>query len=320
MIVDCHTHLVPASFARALAAGRRPQGYAAGPAGSIVHPAGPVLPAGDAELHDPEAKLAVLDAQGVDGAVVSLTPHLFVYDGDEGVRFARAANDDTAAFVAASPRLVGLATVPLDRPDAAAVELARAVDELDLRGAIIGTSLPDGRAFGRSDLDPLFEVADALRAPLLLHPFYAGPVRDQAHFQANSIGVPLDTLLATVAIVHAGLLDRWPGVRLVLPHGGGHLPFQLGRLDNGWRIKPELRGAAERPLSGYLDQLRFDAVLHDPRALRFLAEMVGWERVLLGTDGPYRTGQLDPVGFVREAGGDPHELGEQARALFGVGG
>lgn len=319
MIVDCHTHYVPRTFTRALAAGERPFGYEQGPAGAIVHPAGPVLPVGYAELHEPAAKLAVLDGQGVDAAVVSLTPHLFVQAGEAGVRFARQANEELAEFVAGD-RLVGIGTLPMDRPAEAARELEHGVRELGLRGAILGTGHPDGRLYERADLEPLFEVAEGLGVPLMLHPFYAGPVQDQAHFLANSIGVPLDTLLGTVAIFYTGLLDRWPGVRLILPHGGGYLPYQLGRLDNGWRAKPACRGGAERTPSAYLEQCFFDTVLHEPAALRFLTEVAGPERLLLGTDAPYVTGEADPVGFVTAAGVDPAALGANAARLFGIDG
>ncbi|WP_320670134.1 amidohydrolase family protein [Patulibacter defluvii] len=319
MIVDCHTHFVPRSFTRALEAGGRPFGYDRGPAGAIVHPAGPVLPVGYDELHDPAAKLRVLDGQRLDAAVVSITPHLFVHAGEAGERFARDANDDLAAFVAESERLVGLATVPVDRPAAAGRELERAVAELGLRGAILGTSHPDGRDYAREDLEPLFAAAQALGVPLMLHPFYAGPIRDESRFLSNSIGVPLDTLLGTVAIIYSGLLDAYPEVRLVLPHGGGHLPFQLGRLDNGWRIKPDRRGAAAHPPSHYLDRFLFDSVLHDPLALRFLVELAGQERILLGTDAPYLTGEQDPVAFVAAAGCDPDALGATAARVFGIG-
>ena len=137
-VVDVHTHFVPACVFAALAAGDARHGLA-GDAEFLSSPAGR-LPLHYPEMRDPAEKLAAMDARGVDESVVSLTPHLFIYGEEhEPVEFARRSNDALAEFVAASPRLHGLATVPLGHPDAAAAELRRAVAELGLRGAIIGT-------------------------------------------------------------------------------------------------------------------------------------------------------------------------------------
>jgi aminocarboxymuconate-semialdehyde decarboxylase len=320
VIVDCHTHYVPRDLvARLSAPGEDAYGYAwAHEGSSIRHPAGPALPVGYAELHDPQAKLACLDERGVDAALVSITPHLFVYDHADRLAFARRANDDLAAFAAASPRLFGLGTVALADPAAAAAELERGVRELGFRGAILGTSLPDGAPLSRAVLDPLFEVAQALGAPLMLHPYYAGPVRTQELFLANTVGVPLDTALAALHVTLSGALDRWPGVRLVLVHGGGSLPYTLGRADNAWRMKEAARGAAQRPPGEYLDRFLFDTVLHLPAALRYLAGLAGEDALLLGTDSPYLTGERDPCAFVRRAGLDPERLGATAVEAFSL--
>lgn len=321
MIVDCHSHYVPARLRRELLAGGRPHGYGVRGAETLVTPDGAELPVGYAELHEPAAKLERLDALGVDRAVISITPHLFAYEDGDALGFAQRANDDLAAFVAAGHgRLAAQGTLPLLDPAAAARELERCVVQLGFAGAIVGTSLPDGRPLDRATVDPLLEVAQAHGVPLTLHPYYAGPLRDPRWFLPNSVGVPFDTALAAATLICSGAFDRWPEATVVLVHGGGSLPFQLGRLDNAFAIKPDVAGAdsVARP-SSYLGRFAFDTVLHDPRALRFLADVAGEERLLLATDAPYETGQADPVGFAVAAGLDPAALGANAARLFKLG-
>lgn len=316
-IVDVHTHFVPDVAVEAIRRGRGEFGLHGD--ATTLHTAAGALPIAYPELHDPVAKHGVLDDRGIDVGVVSITPHLFVYDpvGD-AIEFSRLANDALARYIASTPRLVGLATLPITAPRAAADELERAVVELGLRGAEIGTSLPDGRPLDRADLHPVFARAAALGVPLMLHPYYCGMVRDPDLFMNNSVGVPADTALAAARLAASGTLDAHPGLAVVLPHGGGALPYQLGRLDQAWAYRADLRAMARRPPSGYLDQLWFDSVVHDPRALAFLAEVAVDGHVLLGSDLPYGTGVDRPVELAVAAGLDPQRMGESAAMLFGL--
>jgi aminocarboxymuconate-semialdehyde decarboxylase len=281
VIVDVHTHYA----ARSLLDGD-----------VVVSGTGERLPAHYPELWDPEAKLADLDARGIGAAVVSLTPHLFTSDP----KAARRANDELADYCD-HPRLHALATLGED-----AGELERCVETLGFVGAQIPTS-------------PLSEdvlaAAAALGVPLVLHPFYGGPFADPDLFLHNSLGVPFDTALAAARLICSGTLDRHPRLKLVLVHGGGSLPYQLGRLDNA---HAHGRDACARAPSSYLGQFWCDSVVHSPRALQFLAGVIGVGHVLLGTDRPYVTGEQRPVEQARAAGLDPDALGANAAALFGV--
>ncbi|MBL3687862.1 DUF4440 domain-containing protein [Leucobacter zeae] len=316
-VIDVHTHFVPDFVFTELAAGGGRYGLS-GDAEHLESAAGR-LPLHYAEMQDPVSKLAAMDARGVDESVVSLTPHLFIYgEAHEPVDFARRANDALAAFVAASPRLHGVATLPLGRPEAAADELRRAVRELGLRGAIIGTGLSAGEPLDRIGIGPLFAAAEELGVPLILHPFYCGTITDPELFLNNSLGVPFDTAWAVARLMAGGVLDEHPGVKLVLPHGGGALPSVIGRLDNAWERRPGLSDAAARRPSEYLDRCWFDSITHRAGALRGLAELAGADRILLGTDSPYLTGDTDPRGSMAAAGLDPDAAGASARELFGL--
>lgn len=316
-LVDVHSHFVPEFVFDALAAGDRRHGLE-GDEEFLTSPAGR-LPLHYAEMREPAAKLAAMDARRTDESIVSLTPHLFIYeDQHDPIGFAERSNDALAEFIAASPRLHGLATLPLGHPEAASAELRRAVTRLGLRGAIIGTGLSAAEPLDRIGLDPLFAAAAELGAPLFIHPFYCGLVTEPEFFLNNSLGVPFDTAWAVARLMVSGALDRHPELRLVLPHGGGALPSLLGRLDNAWQRRPELAEAAHREPSAYLGQLWFDSVVHDPRSLAHLAALAGADRVLAGTDSPYMTGDPDPARSFELAGLDADAAGLAARALFGL--
>lgn len=316
-VVDVHTHFVPSFVREILARGTGEHGITGDE--RFLESAAGRLPLDYPEMHAPAAKREAMRERGVDVSIVSLTPHLFLYEDEcDPVEFARRANDDLSVFVAADARLHALATLPIANPDEAASELRRAVSDLGMRGAIIGTGRSQELPLDRLGLDPLFAVAVELDVPLLVHPFYCGVVTSPELFLNNSLGVPFDAAWAVARLIAAGVLDRHPGLKLVVPHGGGALPYLLGRMDNAWRRRPELRDAASRQPSAYLGQLWFDSILHSEVALRFLADLVGPERVLVGTDSPYLTGDADPCATLAAAGLDVDAAGSAATRLFGL--
>ncbi|MFK3677670.1 amidohydrolase family protein [Microbacterium sp. NPDC090218] len=316
-VVDVHTHFVPSFVREILARGTGEHGIAG--TERFLESAAGRLPLDYPEMHEPAAKRAAMRERGVDVSIVSLTPHLFLYEeACDPVEFARRANDELGVFVGSAAQLHGLATLPIGNPDEAAAELRRAVTGLGMRGAIIGTGRSRELPLDRLELDPLFTTAVELDVPLLVHPFYCGVVTSPELFLNNSLGVPFDAAWAVARLIAAGVLDRHPHLKLVVPHGGGALPYLLGRMDNAWRRRPELREAALRQPSAYLDQLWFDSILHSDVALRFLAGLVGPERVLVGTDSPYLTGDSDPCATLAAAGLDVDDAGRAAVQVFGL--
>lgn len=314
-IVDVHTHFVPGFVHDILVRGDGEHGIVGTP--EFLESAAGRLPLAYPEMHSGPAKVSAMRARGVDASLVSLTPHLFIYEErHDPVRFARRANDALASFVLGEPPLHGLATLPIGQPAEAATELRRAVDELGLRGAIVGTGRSAELPLDRLGLDPVYEIAAELDVPLLVHPFYCGVVTSPELFLNNSLGVPFDAAWAIARLIASGTLDRHPRLKLVVPHGGGALPYVLGRMDNAWQRRPELQSAAKRRPSDYLDQLWFDSILHSGPALRFLAELAGPDRVLLGTDSPYLTGDPAPRESFAAAGLDADAAGRAATRLF----
>ena len=174
----------------------------------------------------------------------------------------------------------------------------------------------------RPALRPVLATAADLRVPLIVHPYYVASSPGLEDFYlTNLIGNPLATTVCAARLIFSGVLDELTGLRLVLMHGGGYLPYQIGRLDHGHRVRPEARGCAHPP-SAYLDRFWFDTVTHAPRPLRFLTDTVGADHVVYGTDFPFdmAAGPLHDQLAGTSLSADETELiaGRNATALFGL--
>ena len=326
--VDVHAHVIPPALVDAMYAGRAPDGITiADDAGSpwVVHRQGyryPLL----AEFHDVQVRLKTMDAAGIDTAVLSVAPPMFLYwiEAAAAVDAARTVNDAIAAMVARAPdRFTGLATLPLQDPAASVAELRRCVSEHGFRGAEVGPHA-EGVPLDDESLRPVLAAAEELSVPLLVHPYYVGattgPLSD--YYLTNLQGNPWQTAVCVSRLIFSGALDALPGLDLVLVHGGGHLPYQIGRLDHGHRVRPEARGCTHLP-SEYLRRFHFDTITHNPAALRFLIDQVGADRVVVGTDMPFDMGAggLDEQLAGLQLSADELEaIGHRnAERLFGMG-
>ena len=328
-IVDTHTHFLPMELVELLRRGEGPPDLSLserdGGDPLIVHDNGlryPVFPL----FHDADAKLEQMDRDGIDVSLISLTPSLFLYwaEPSETARVHRVINDAAAALAQrGGGRLPAMATVPLNDPPAAAVELRRARTELGLVGVEIGTCVGDVMLDDPS-FEPFFAVAEELQTPILLHPYMnmispPGPDLEGFHL-ANVVGNPMETFAAAARLIVGGVLDRHPGLRIQLVHAGGAFPFQLGRLDHAYEVRDDTKATAQRLPSSYLDNFLFDTITFEPRALDFLIELVGPERVLFGTDLPFDmadTSARDLADRV-ETGVASLVLGENALATYGL--
>lgn len=321
--VDIHTHYVPEQLVAEARRGDALDGLRVERVDGqewLIHRQGyryPLVPA----FYDLESRLASMDRLAVDVSVVSIAPTLFCYwlDAAAAVDFARRTNESLAEFVRGSGgRIRGVATLPMQDPAAAAAELRRAVGALALRGAEIGPAV-EGLPLSDPRNRPVLEAAAELDVPLILHPYYVGSRPGLEDFYlTNLVGNPLETTVCAARLILGGILDDLPGLRVVLMHGGGFLPYQIGRLDHGHRVRPEARGCRQPP-SAYLHRFWFDTVTHAAQPLRFLVDLVGADQVVFGTDFPFdmaagplaeqlRGVGLSPAGTVRIAGGNASQL------------
>ncbi|MER5194023.1 amidohydrolase family protein [Streptomyces sp. NPDC002755] len=306
-VVDFHGHLaVPAAeaivagtpgFAAELAAERR----AHSPASLAVNRA--QLERLRPRLTEVSARLADLDAMGVDAQVVGPMPMHHYWTGPAtAARLARTVNEAVAAHCASAPaRLHGLGTVPLQHPDLAVTLLAEAVGGLGLHGISVSTTV-HGRELADPAHDPVWRAAEETGAVVFVHPWGCSlGERLATHYLGNTVGQPVETMVALSHLIFTGVLDRFPRLKLVAAHGGGCLPTYIGRSDHAWRVRRDARGCAEPP-SAYLRRMWFDSLVYTPRALRHLVAEVGADRVVLGTDHPFDMGVDDPLARLDAAG------------------
>lgn len=311
--IDVHAHVLlpPVEDAVAghpgLAAARDLDARRNGPEAMAV--SGPMFHDRMPKLTDVKARLAAMDASGIDVQLVSPSPSHYHYWADEDLAGTvwELANVGTAEHVAQAPeRLHGLGLVPLQHP-ALAVEALEHALGLGLRGVEISSHAP---GFELSDpaYEPFWTRAAETGAILFLHPF--GCTLDERldrWYLSNTVGQPTENAVALSHLIFSGVLDRHPGLCIIAAHGGGYLPTHIGRSDHAWRARTDTRGCARTP-SSYLKQLHFDSLVHDPYVLRELIRVAGPDRVLLGSDFPFDMGTDDPLGALRAVKDlpDPH--------------
>lgn len=279
-------------------------------------------------LTKPAARIEYMDRMGVDiqGLASFVSEYFYWAPAKEAAEAARVQNDRMAQAVADNPdRFSGFgATVPLQDVDMAIAEMDRAVDELGFKGLQIGGTV-DEHNLDEARFRPFWAAVEAKGIPVILHPNgYAESHRFSDYFLVNCIGNPLETMVAVTRMIFSGLFEEHPGIKLVLLHGGGYLPFYAPRADHTWSVRPETRVAIpDQPPSYYMKRLYFDTMVFQPLYVKHLVEIVGSDRVLLGTDFPFDMSETDPVALVDGVEGltDDERVaikGGNAATLFGV--
>jgi aminocarboxymuconate-semialdehyde decarboxylase len=256
------------------------------------------------QLTSVEQRLADMDVMGIDMQAISPAPVQMFYwtEPDLGLATARAVNDNIAGIVAADPdRFVGLGTIPFQAPEFAIRELERLVGSLGIRGIEISSNVA-GEDFSAPRFRPIFAKCEELGVLLFMHPsgFTEGR-RFGDHYFSNVIGIPLESTIAVHHLIFGGVLDAYPGLKLVIAHGGGFLPAYSGRIDHGAAARPDTCEHIHHDPTHYLKRLYFDTMVFTHHQLEYLVEQWGADHILMGTDYPYDMGEIDPIGFVEGA-------------------
>ncbi|MEP9350653.1 amidohydrolase family protein [Xanthobacter sp. KR7-225] len=324
MIIDCHAHLVPPSLLDAIRAdaGKFPSvrliedGASLGFAFAGGKPTRPV----SKPLSDIPARLKWMDEQKIERQIVGGWLDMFGNElpAEEGAAWARLANAHLAAAAKAEPRFIPLASVPL-QDGARAAEVLREAHAAGFRGAMIGTQ-PKGKGGVLDDptLTPFWEAADELGAAVFIHPvFESGDDRVHDYGMANAVGRITDTLIALSRLIYAGHVTRYSKAKIVAGIGGAALPYIVGRLRRNYALDKSL-GDPDAALAA----LYYDTIVQDPRTLRYLADMVGAARIMMGSDMPFPIGDLAPLRIVEETPFSDAERasinGGLAQRLFGL--
>jgi aminocarboxymuconate-semialdehyde decarboxylase len=255
-----------------------------------------------------------MDRAGIDIQAISPAPGQYYYwaPPDLARQSARLINERIAEIVAEHPdRFVGLAAVPLQAPELAVAELDYAVRKLGLRGVEINTNVA-GEELSAERFRPFFAKAQELDVLIFLHPsgFTEGR-RLAEHYFINVIGNPLDSTVAVHHLIFDGVLEDYPGLKIVVAHGGGYLPAYSGRIDHAHSARTDCRRVIKKKPTSYLKKLYFDTIVFTHHQLEYLAQQYGSNHILLGTDYPYDMALPNAVRFVESAG-----LGETDKAAM----
>ena len=323
MIYDCHAHLVPPSLIKAIEDNAGDfadlklvqQGDAFGFSFAGGKATRPVAK----PLSDMGGRIAWMDEQKIERQVCGGWLDLFGYEmaAEQGVRWSRMINEHLLQASKDEQRFVPLATVPLQDGQSAA-KVLREAHAAGFKGAMIGTQPKGvGGVLDDPSLEPFWQAADELGSALFIHPvFESGDNRVHDYGMANAVGRITDTLIAVSRIIYSGHILKYKNAKVITGIGGAALPFVVGRLRRNWTLDKSLGNPDESLAAMY-----YDTIVQEPKVLRFLADTVGCDRIMMGSDMPFPIGDLAPMNVVAEAGFSASEAksmnGGLAEKLFG---
>ena len=290
--IDIHAHLTPQCFLHAMNEGREWHGIKQGT--QTVSPRA---------TWTPEQRIADMDSLGVDVHVVSTGAGFYNYDMEAQTVAAmhRECNDEVHQMTLDYPeRFKGFAQIPMQDVKAAIDELERSVTQLGLVGAMINDTV-NGRTFDDPELLPIWKAAEQMGAIMFIHQQGGNTLvtpRINRYHLPNTIGNLVDRAVTFASLVFGGVMDACPGLKICLAHGGGYTCFGAGRMDRGWRTRPDSRAKIKQPPSAYLSKFYYDCLTHSEPALRMLIDSVGIDRVVFGTDWPADMAIDWPVSWV----------------------
>src|SRR5450759_778756 len=253
-------------------------------------------------MRDISVRLAIMDRTGVDVQALSVStvrsPTCWA-PPDEALKMQRRLNDRIAEMIVGHPdRFCGLGEIPLHSPLLAIKELERCISELGFIGVQVSSSAGE-MELGDKRLWPVWERAEELGAPVYLQPSGMTDIRQGPWQIWNSIGQPFEEAMAMASLMYEGALDAFPDLKICVAHGGGYLPYYIGRLDRNYLEKPYTKINMTRSPSEYLKFFYYDSCVYNVDILEHLVEKVGADRVILGSDFP--VGEEEPVEFVNKS-------------------
>lgn len=299
--IDIHTHIMPRELPRWM----DKFGY-----GKFIHledcgPCSARMMIGDkffreieSNCWDPVVRIRECDATGVHKQVLSIIPVLFYYwaKGPDGLETSRYFNDFIAEVVSRHPeRFYGLGTLPLQDPELAARELERCVTELRLDGIEIGSHV---NTWNLNDpaLHVVYETAERLGACIFVHPWEMMGAPDMERYWLPwLVGMPAETSRAICSMIFGGIFEKFPTLRVAFAHGGGSFPATIARIEHGFQVRPDLCAIDnDKNPRSYLGKFWIDSLVHDERILDYLIDLVGADRIALGSDYPFPLGENVP--------------------------
>ncbi len=300
MKIDIHTHIMP---------GKMPNWVQKFGYGEFIHlehrNCKACMMKGDTlfrEVEDncfePAVRLKEMDNTEVTVQVLSTIPVLFNYwaKANDGYETSRFFNDHIADTVTKTPkRFIGIGTVPMQDIDLAIKEMERCVTELKMPGLEIGSNI-NGVNLSDERFSPFYETAEKLGCALFVHPWeMMGQDQMQKYWLPWLVGMPGETTRAICSMIFGGVFKKFPKLRVAFAHGGGSFPITIGRIEHGFNVRPDLV-AVDNPINprDYIGKFWIDSLVHDEKAMKYIVDVMGEDKICLGSDYPFPLGEHHP--------------------------
>ena len=324
MRIDCQSHVFPKEYIDVLAQNPVPPNIHQDTGSYLITYGGVqsfrLLP----EVYSVQQKLNAMDESKIDISLLSTNiPGPCMLVPELSVAGAKSINNFIAELVHRHPdRLVGLASIPWNVPEEAIREMTRAKVELGFCGAMLYSHI-NGQSVDERDFEPIYAHAVTLDMPIVLHPTV--PTWGEKIMEYSMIpmmGFQVDTSFALLRLILGGILERNPGLRIVIPHAGGVLPYMMGRIDHQTEVLGRARDKITQPVSMYMKSVFLDTVSPSLQALEYACEFSGPDRLLFGSDHPWVSPQIfvDIINEMKISNVDKEKIYYQnAKSLFGIG-
>ncbi len=247
---------------------------------------------------DSNVRTKEMDMAGVSMQVLSTIPVLFNYFAkpEHALETSRFFNDHIAQCVDHHPdRFIGIGTVPMQDVDTAIKEMERCVKELKMPGLEIGSNI-NTKNLSDPSFIPFWAAAEQLGCCIFVHPWEMMGENDmQKYWLPWLVGMPAETSRAICSMIFGGVFEQFPKLRVAFAHGGGSFPLTIGRIEHGFNVRPDLCAIDNKKNPrDYIGKFWIDALVHDPKALDFVIDIMGHDKICMGSDYPFPLGEHHP--------------------------